>query len=105
MVRDQGRILVLSPNEIDWIEADGDYVRLHVGQEGHFVRATISHMEVQLTPAGFVRIHRSRLVNLDRIKEIRPFFQGEAVVVLKNGFRLSASQAGLKQLLERFSTV
>jgi two-component system LytT family response regulator len=103
MVKDKGRVLLLKPNEIDWIEADGDYVRLHVGQDGYFVRATISHMEAQLGSGAFVRIHRSRLVNLDRVKEIQPFFQGESVVILKTGARLSASQAGLKQLQERCS--
>lgn len=103
MVKDKGRMLILRPNEIDWVEADGDYVRLHVGQEGYFIRTTITNMEERLAPTGFVRIHRSRLVNIDRIKEIHPFFQGESVVVLKTGLRLGASQGGLKQLQDRFS--
>jgi two-component system LytT family response regulator len=102
-VRDKDRVLVLKPSEIDWVEADGDYVRLHVGQEAHFIRSTMTHMEERLASEGFVRIHRSRLVNLDRIKELRPLFQGESVVVLKNGARLNASHGCLKELQNRFT--
>jgi two-component system LytT family response regulator len=98
-------VIVLRPGEIDWVEAEGDYVRLHVGQDAHFVRSTLAHMEERLAPQGFVRIHRSRLVNFDRIKELRPFFQGESVVVLKTGARLSASQGCLKELQDRFGSI
>jgi two-component system LytT family response regulator len=103
LVREKDRVLVLRPNEIDWVEADGDYVRLHVGQEAHFIRSTMTHMEERLASEGFVRIHRSRLVNLDRIKELRPVFQGESVVILKTGARLNASQGCLKELQDRFN--
>jgi two-component system, LytTR family, response regulator len=101
-VKDRERVLVVKPDEIDWVEADGDYVRLHVGQEAHLIRSTMTHMEERLTAEGFVRIHRSRLVNLARIKEIRPLFQGESVVVLKSGARLTASHGCLRNLQERF---
>jgi two-component system LytT family response regulator len=104
LVKDKDRVIVLKPNEIDWVEAEGDYVRLHVGQEAHFVRSTMAHMQEKLSPEGFVRIHRSRLVNVDRIKELRPLFQGESVVVLKNGVRLNASQGCLKHLQARFDS-
>jgi two-component system LytT family response regulator len=105
LVKNRDRVVVLRPSEIDWVESEGDYVRLHVGQEAHFVRSTMAHMEDKLTSEGFVRIHRSRLVNFDRIKELRPLFQGESVVVLKNGVRLNASQGCLKQLQDRFGTI
>ena len=100
-VRNNDRVLLLKPREIDWVEADGDYVRLHAGPECHLLRSTLAEMEQRLEPEGFVRVHRSRLVNLDRIREFRPLFQGESVVVLKDGVRLNASQAGMKQLQER----
>jgi two-component system, LytTR family, response regulator len=101
LVKSNDRTLLLKPREIDWVEADGDYVRLHVGPESHLMRATLAEMERRLEPEGFVRVHRSRLVNLDRVREFRPLFQGESVVVLKDGVRLNASQTGMKQLQER----
>jgi two-component system LytT family response regulator len=101
LVKHNDRVLLLKPREIDWIEADGDYVMLHVGQESHLLRSTLTEMEQRLEPEGFVRIHRSRLVNLDRVKEFRPLFQGESVVVLKDGVRLPASETGMKQLQKR----
>jgi two-component system, LytTR family, response regulator len=100
-VKNNDRVLLLKPREIDWVEADGDYVMLHAGQESHLLRSTLAEMERRLEPEGFVRIHRSRLVNLDRVKEFRPLFQGESLVVLKDGVRLNASQTGMKQLQER----
>jgi two-component system LytT family response regulator len=104
LVKDKDRLLVLRPNEVDWVEADGDYVRLHAGPEAYFIRSTMTHMEERLASEGFVRIHRSRLVNLDRIKELRPLFQGESVVVLKSGARLNASHGCLKELQDRLKT-
>jgi two-component system LytT family response regulator len=98
LVKSEGRVLFLKPTEIDWVEAVGDYLKLHLAAESHMVRATMSEMEKRLDAAGFARIHRSRLVNLDRVKEVRPVFDGESIVVLKNGTRLGASRAGLKDL-------
>ena len=65
------------------------------------LRATMAEMEKRLGGVGFARIHRSRLVNLDRVKELRTMFQGESVVLLKNGTRLNASRSCLKDLQER----
>ncbi|HTI71847.1 MAG TPA: response regulator [Candidatus Limnocylindria bacterium] len=105
LVKDRDRVLVLRPHEIDWVEADADYVRLHVGPESHLIRSTLASMEERLAGDGFLRIHRSRLVNLERIKELRPAVQGESVVVLKSGGKLGASQDGLKLLHERFTSL
>jgi two-component system, LytTR family, response regulator len=105
LVKVGDRVVILRPSEIDWVEAEGDYVRLHVGQDSHFVRSTLAHMEAKLATEGFVRIHRSRLVNFQRVKELRPFFQGESVVVLKTGARLPASQSCLKNLQARFGSL
>lgn len=104
LVKRDDRVLVLQPAEIDWLEADGDYVRLHVGGESHLTRATLTDMERRLRSAGFVRIHRSRLVNLSRVKELRPLSRGESVVVLKSGVRLEASYAFMKLVQEQLGT-
>jgi two-component system LytT family response regulator len=101
LVKSDGRVLVLRTKEIDWIEADGDYVHLHVGRESHLLRSTLSDMERRLSADGFARIHRSRLVNLDRVKELRPISREDSVVVLRNGERLAASQSCLRQLHDR----
>jgi len=101
LVKDRDRTVILRPHEIDWVEADADYVRLHVGSESHMIRSTLTGMEERLAMEGFVRIHRSRLVNLDRVKELRLLFKGESVVVLKSGGKLTASQDCLKHLQER----
>jgi two-component system LytT family response regulator len=105
LVKNNDRVLLLKPSEIDWVEADGDYVRLHVRQKSHLMRSTLAEMERRLEPEGFVRVHRSRLVNLARVREFLPLFQGESVVVLKDGVRLSASHTGMKQLQERLGGV
>jgi two-component system, LytTR family, response regulator len=105
LVKRDDRVLVLQPDEIEWLEADGDYVRLHVGAESHLTRATLGEMERRLRPAGFIRIHRSRLVNLDRVKEFRPLSHGESVVLLKSGRRLEASYAFLKSVQEQLGAV
>jgi two-component system LytT family response regulator len=104
LVKERDRMIMLKPSEIDWVEAEGDYVRLHVGPEAYFIRSTMAHMQEKLASDGFVRIHRSRLVNFDRIKEFRPLFQGESVVVLKSGVRLNASHGCLKHLQARFES-
>jgi len=100
LVKRDDRVLVLQPPEIDWIESDGDYVRIHAGAETHFTRMKLTEIERRLAPEGFVRIHRSRLVNLSHVKEFRPLSRGASVVVMKNGTRLDASYAYLKEMQE-----
>jgi two-component system LytT family response regulator len=92
-------VSVLGVREIDWIEAEGDYVRIHVGKVSHLLRDTMKHLEAQLDPARFVRIHRSTIVNVERIKELQPFFRGEYVVLLQDGTSLKLSR-GYKEQLE-----
>jgi two-component system LytT family response regulator len=103
LIKRDDRFLVLQPAEIDWVESVGDYVRLHVGSAAHLTRSTLTEMERRLKSEGFVRIHRSRLVNLAHVKELHPLSRGDSVVVLKNGARLEASYAFLKALQEQFS--
>jgi two-component system LytT family response regulator len=97
--------LVISPGpmlrvgEIEWIDAEGDYLRIHVGKAWHLLRETMKHLEGQLDPARFVRIHRSTIVNLEKVKELQPFFRGEYVVVLQTGVTLKLSR-GYREHLE-----
>ena len=101
LVKKRDRVVVLRPDEIDLVEALGDYVRLHVGAESHLLRATLTEMERTLEAAGFMRIHRSRLVNWSRVKEFVADRERDPVVVLKNGARLVASHSCLKELEKR----
>ena len=93
VIKTEGRIQFLRPDEIDWIEADGKYSRLHVGKDVHPVRQPLKQMAERLTQHGFVRVHRSAIVNLDRIRELQPWFHGEYVVLLKDGTKLTSSAA------------
>ena len=93
VIRTKGKISLLDPAEIDWIEADGKHARLHVGRETHVIRQQLKRLEQRLAPHGFVRVHRSAIVNVDRIKELEPWFHGEYVVILKDGTKLTSSAA------------
>ena len=92
---------LLKPEEIEWIEAAGNYVRLHVGAEGHLLRETMNSIEARLNPETFFRIHRSHIVNIERIKELQPWFNGEYVVILRNGARLTLSRGYREKLQEK----
>lgn len=92
VVRSERRLLFLRQDEIDWVEAAGNYVRLHVGTAAHVLRQSMKNMEARLDPASFVRIHRSAIVNVGRIRELQPWLHGEYVVILEDGTRLSASR-------------
>jgi two-component system LytT family response regulator len=99
-IKIDGRLLLLRINEIDWVEAMGDYVKLHVGRETHTVRGRISSWEKRLPISQFQRTHRSCIVNLDRIRECVPTFGGDYVVVLKSGERLKANRQAMRLLQE-----
>ncbi len=93
VIRTRGKVSFLKPSEIDWIEADGKHARLHAGRDVHVVRHTLTRLEQRLASHGFVRVHRSAIVNVDRIKELEPWFHGEYVVILKDGTKLTSSAA------------
>ncbi len=97
-VKMSGRVLVVKTDDIDWIEASDNYVSLHVGAETHLHRETMSALEEQLAPQKFVRISRSSIVNIDRIKELQPLFHGEYSVLLRNGTRLTLSRSYREKL-------
>jgi len=98
VIRTRGKVSFLKPSEIDWIEADGKHAVLHAGKETHVVRHTLSRLEQHFTRHGFVRVHRSAIVNVERIKELEPWFHGEFVVVLRDGTKLTSSAAHSKDL-------
>ena len=106
VVRAGGRIVFLSFDEIDWVEAAANYVKINAGRQSYLLRKGIGEMEERLGPSQFVRIHRSMIVNIKRIKELQPVNSGEYIVVLKDGKELSCSRgyrAGLQQLIEEHS--
>ncbi len=87
-----GRVVFVRIESIDWVEADGNYVRLRAGIETHYIRETLAVLEAQLPADKFMRISRSVLVNLDRVKELQPLFYGDYVVILHDGARLNLSR-------------
>jgi len=104
IIKTNGRVIFLRTEEIDWIEAEGNYVRLHVGKDSYLQRDTIGGMEAKLDPTQFPRIHRSAIVNIDRVQELRPWFQGDYCVILRNGKELPLSRNywdKLRQILGR----
>ncbi|HEU4386898.1 MAG TPA: LytTR family DNA-binding domain-containing protein [Blastocatellia bacterium] len=100
VVKSSGRVYFLKTGEIDWVEASGNYVTLHVGRETHLLRDTMNSLEGKLDPAAFLRIHRSRLINIDRIKELHPLFNGDYTVVLRDGTELTMSRTHRDRLLK-----
>jgi len=101
-IKSGGRIIFIKTEEIDWIEATGNYVTLHLGRNTYLVRTTMNAFIPKLDARQFVRIHRSTAVNLDRVQVLLPWFQGEQVLRLKNGTELTVGRAfrdRLRQLL------
>lgn len=103
VVKSGGRLFFLRTDEIDWIEAAGNYVRLHVGTTSHLLRETMNAIEGRLDPEKFFRIHRSRIVNMERIQEMQPWLNGEYAVVLRTGTRLTLSRGYREKLQERLA--
>ena len=102
VVKSVGRVFFLKTDEIDWIEAAGNYVKLHVGRESHMIRETMNGIEAKLDPEKFLRIHRSTVVNIDRIKELHPMFSGDYAVILRNGTELALSRNYRERFTELF---
>ena len=102
VVKSEGRVVFLKMDEIDWIESAANYVRLQTGSQSYLLREGISHIAARLDPKQFLRIHRSIIVNVHRIKELQPCNRGEYMVVLTSGKELSCSRgyrARLQQLI------
>lgn len=92
VIKSAGRIFFLSVEEIDWVEAADNYVRLHAGRNTHLLRETMNSLERRLDPAQFVRVQRSTMINVRRIKEVRPLFRGEYEIVLLDGTCLASGR-------------
>jgi two-component system, LytTR family, response regulator len=105
MIKLANRVVLLNVDEIDWIEADGNYAKLHVGRKAHLLREKMNDLETQLDPDRFVRIHRSIIVNLDRVKELHPHFNGDYIVVLNDGTQLRLSRSRREHLQARLNYV
>jgi two-component system LytT family response regulator len=100
-VKSNGRVRLVPVAEIDYIEAAGNYLRIYVGTERHVIRETLSAFEAKLDPARFVRIHRSTIVNIDRVRELEPYFHGDYIVRLADGRRLTLSRTYREHLRAR----
>jgi len=98
LIKSAGRVFFLKADEIDWIGAEDYYVKLHVGPKGHLLRETMNDLEARLDPQKFARVHRSAIVNLDRVKELHQHFNGDYVVVLQDGTELKLSRSRREQL-------
>jgi len=105
MIKLASRVVLLKVDEIDWIEADGNYAKLHVGKKAHLLREKMHDLEAQLDPRRFVRIHRSIIVNLERIRELHPHFNGDYIVVLEDGRQLKLSRSRRENLEARLRAV
>lgn len=97
-IRDGGRILLIALNEILWIDAAGDYMCVHTPTQTHVLRATLRELESKLDPRRFQRIHRSTIVNLGHVKELRPHQNGEYFLVLDSGQQLKLSRSYKEKL-------
>jgi two-component system LytT family response regulator len=103
MVKSAGHISFLKTEEIDWIEAQGDYVRLYAQGRKFLIREKIGEMEQQFAGDRFIRIHRSTIVNVERIKEMLPLFYGEYAVILNDGTRLTLSRSFREKVFSRLA--
>ena len=105
VIKAGGRVVFLDADEIDWIEAAANYVRIHAGADSYLLREGIGSLSERLDPSQFVRVHRSTIVNVSRIKELQPCNSAEYIVVLKDGKELSCSRgyrAELQHLMKNF---
>ena len=100
LLKSSGEIFFLKAEEIDWIEAEGDYMKFHVAGRAHLMRETMARLEARLDPRRFIRIHRSTIVNIDRLRKLSPSFAGEYAVVLHDGTKLKLSRGYHDRLQE-----
>lgn len=103
-VRTGKKLKVFHIDQLDWVEADEYYCHLHIGGETHMIRQTMSRLEGRLPPDRFARIHRSTIINLDRIASLEPMAQGDSIVVLKDGTRHRMSRRRRESLADALSS-
>jgi two-component system LytT family response regulator len=102
VIKSGGRVFFLRVEEIDWIEGAGNYLKLHIGGEAHLLRETMGNLEGRLDPDRFLRIHRSTIVNIERIQELQPWFHGDYVVLLRDGTKLTLSRGYRQKFQDHF---
>jgi two-component system, LytTR family, response regulator len=98
VIKSGGRIYFLKIEEIDWVEGAGDYLSLHSGDQTHLIRETMGNFYAKLDSQKFLRIHRSTVVNIERIKDIQPLFKGDYIITMTSGIRLKASRSYRREL-------
>jgi two-component system, LytTR family, response regulator len=104
VIRTSGRVLLVKVEDIDWIEAADYYARVHLGGKSYLIRQTMGELEQALDPAVFFRLHRSGIVNLDKIRELVPHFKGEYTAVLQSGASLRMARGRFEELQRRLAT-
>jgi two-component system, LytTR family, response regulator len=101
VVRTDGRTLLLKTVDVEWIEAADYYARIHSGSKAYLLRETMNELEAKLDPEVFFRVHRSAIVNLEKVKEIQPYTRGEHVVIMNGGAKVRLSRGRREKLEER----
>lgn len=99
--KDGSKVVVLSADDIEWIDAAGDYMCIHAGGKTHIIRETMKTLEQRLDPKRFQRVHRSAIVNVGKVKELHPHSNGEYFLILENGAELKLSRS-YKEVVARF---
>jgi len=102
IVRDRDRMRLIRVQDVDWIESEGNYVRLHIGATSHLIRGNLGKLEEKLATFGFVRVHRRFLVNVDRVTEVQPWFGGDAILILGNNAKVRLSRTFREPFEKRF---
>lgn len=102
LVKSADRYFFINDSDIDWIESEGNYVRIHTRKKSYLIRETMINMETKLDSDTFFRIHRSTIINVDKVKEMEPWFHGDYKVIMYNGEKLTLSR-NYKELLKRFN--
>lgn len=100
VIKTNERVFVIKTDEVDWIEAEGNYVRIHFGKQSSLIRETLGSLAGQLDPKIFVRIHRSQIVNIDRVQELQPWSHRDYRIILRNGTQLTLSRSYRDQLYQ-----
>ena len=105
VLKSEGEVLCLKPSEIDWVESAGNYVCFHVGASTHIFRETMNQVEQRLRLHNFLRIHRSTIVNFDRVKKLKPMLYGDYTVELRDGTKLTLSRAYRQAVLKKIESI
>ena len=102
IVRDHDKTRLIRERDVDWVESEANYVRLHVGTASHLIRGNLSRLEEKLAPFGFVRVHRRFLVNVERVTEVHPWFGGDAILILATSTKVRLSRTFRENFEKRF---